>query len=88
MKQAQHADPLPDDIDTDFDPNDSPALQDEASISGSAPDPTSDDDTEEALEEVVGVEVEPGKPFRLADAVEKLEYDRRGIDPKDFDDEE
>ena len=57
----------------------------EESVSGSAPLTSSDDDTSEALGDVIGNEPEPGKPFSLAEEMEKDELDRRGIDKEDLD---
>jgi hypothetical protein len=56
-----------------------PYEEDEESFAGSAPDPEADDDTHEMVEDVIGNEPVPGKPFSLADEVEKDENERRGI---------
>ena len=71
-------DKLPEDLESEDD------ASGESSVSGSAPDPDSDDDTAAELADVIGNEPEPGKPFSLADEVEKDEMERRGIDPKDM----
>lgn len=60
----------------------------EDAVGGSSPSLTTDDDVEESLEEVVGVNVVPGTPFSLADEIEKNELNRRGIDTADLDAEE
>lgn len=49
----------------------------ENTISGSSPDPESDDDVSENLEKVVGTKLKRGDEFNLADEVEKDEKDRR-----------
>lgn len=59
----------------------------ESSISGSAPDPSSDDDIEEDVADVIGNKPKAGVPFSLADEVEKDELDRRGLTRKDIEDE-
>ncbi len=58
----------------------------EESALGSSPVPTSDDDTGEVLEGVIGNEPEPGKPFTIAKEVEKDEKARRDV-PKGLDEE-
>lgn len=60
----------------------------EDAVGGSSPSLTTDDDVEESLEDVIGVDVVPGKPFSLADTIEENELDRRGIDQADLDTEE
>jgi hypothetical protein len=76
---------LTDDVDESvFDDTDSPADLGEESISGSSPSVTSDDDVGEAMAQITGTEPEQGKPFSLADEIEKEEYDRRGISQKDM----
>ena len=49
----------------------------DTSISGSAPDPESDDKVLEFVKEVTGNEPKPGDPFSLAEEVEKDEKARR-----------
>lgn len=58
-----------------------PAVSDSYSISGSNPSTESDDDLSEAVEEVIGNEPQPGKPFSLADEVEKDEKALSDIPP-------
>lgn len=61
----------------------------ESAISGSAPDPGSDDDAEEVLKEAVGVDINQGDEFHLADEVAKDEKQRRSkwkvVDKDDID---
>lgn len=49
----------------------------ESTISGSSPDPESDDNTREILEKTVGNKINPGDPFVLADEVIKDEKARQ-----------
>lgn len=70
------------------DPKTPPAQQGEEEASGSAPGVTSDDDVGEMVEEVTGEEPEPGKPFSIAEEVEKDEKARRGMPPKPAETEE
>ncbi|MCH7951496.1 hypothetical protein IH980_02055 [Patescibacteria group bacterium] len=48
-----------------------PAEEGERSVSGSAPATTSDDDVGQMVKDVIGNEPVPGKPFSIADEVEK-----------------
>ncbi len=61
----------------------------EATVSGSAPDPDSDDNTRENLEEVVGGNINPADEFHLADEVMKDEESRLPGNsyPEDVDEE-
>ncbi|MFC1649581.1 hypothetical protein ACFL2C_02585 [Patescibacteria group bacterium] len=49
----------------------------ESTVSGSAPDPASDDDVVENLKDAVGADINPGDEFHLADEVLKDENARR-----------
>lgn len=66
---------------------DEPEEYGEDKVSGSTPSVTADDDVTKNVEEVIGNKPEPGKPFSMAEEVEKDELDRRGIDPKDFEED-
>lgn len=48
----------------------------DVSLGSGSPDPETDDDTEEALEKVVGGDIDPEKPFSIADEVENDEKGR------------
>lgn len=62
-----------------------PAEEDEHSASGSAPKTTSDDDVGEMVEAVIGNEPELGKPFSIAQEVEKDEKAVHDIPPEEAD---
>jgi hypothetical protein len=49
----------------------------DTSISGSAPDPESDDDVEEVVKEITGEKPEQGQQFNISKEVEKDEKARR-----------
>lgn len=59
----------------------SPAEEGERSASGSQPATTSDDDVSDMVEDVIGNKPEPGKPFSLAEEVEKDERALHDIPP-------
>lgn len=70
------------------DPLRSPSYEGEGEMGGSAPEPTSDDDTGEALGEAIGNEPKEGEPFSIAEEVEKDEKSRRGMIPPEPEEEE
>jgi len=49
----------------------------EETVSGSSPDPGSDDDVAETLKQTVGVDLKRGEEFNLAEKVKKDERARR-----------
>ena len=65
-----------------------PADAGEQSASGSSPATTSDDDVGEMVEETLGEEPVPGKPFTLADQMEKAEKSRRSMPDKEEESQE
>lgn len=54
-------------------------------LGGSAQGLETDDDTEEMIEAVIGNKPEPGKPFSIAEEVEKDEKARRLLDNEEQD---
>lgn len=74
-----------DESDDDQDELETPAEEGEHSVSGSAPSTTSDDDVSEMVEDVIGNKPKPGKPFSIAEEVEKDEKAMHDIPPDEAD---
>ena len=72
-------------LDDDQDELATPAEEGEHSVSGSAPSTTSDDDVSDMVEDVIGNKPKPGKPFSIAEEVEKDERAMHDIPPDEAD---